>query len=249
VGAGERLAGRRSAACLEPLCVMFDLDGTLCDTVGVDDECYREAAADALAIPSERIDWTEATHHSDPGIARWLWMRFRSRSPTPAEVARLKLNFLRRLQAMHAVHRHRFRAVPGAERLLVALRASGVRVGIGTGGWRATAELKLAAAGLPSEVLYATADDFEARVDIFALAHRRTVGDSNTEVDTVLVGDGVWDVATARAFGWRFLGVGTDDAASRMVRAGAAAVVPDFSRSDVHAELRRACVPAGRHGG
>jgi phosphoglycolate phosphatase-like HAD superfamily hydrolase len=35
---------------MRQLCVIFDLDGTLCDTSDVDDECYQMAAAAALGV-------------------------------------------------------------------------------------------------------------------------------------------------------------------------------------------------------
>jgi hypothetical protein len=65
------------------LCVIFDIDGTLCDTNAVDDECYRRAAAAVLDLPTSQIDWTDAPHITDSGIARWLWERLRGRAPTP----------------------------------------------------------------------------------------------------------------------------------------------------------------------
>jgi len=43
------------------LCVIFDLDGTLCDTNAVDDDCYRRAAAATLAVPPSGIDGPAST--------------------------------------------------------------------------------------------------------------------------------------------------------------------------------------------
>src|SRR5919201_6095231 len=71
------------ATGMTQLCVIFDLDGTLCDTNAVDDDCYRQAAAATLAVPPSEIDWTSAPHITDSGIAHWLWERLRGRVPTP----------------------------------------------------------------------------------------------------------------------------------------------------------------------
>lgn len=227
------------------LCMIFDIDGTLCDTNAVDDDCYREAAAVALDVAPAQIDWTDAPHMTDPGIARWLWNRLRARPPTPDEITRLQLAFLQRLKAQLVGHAQRFRAVRGAPALLENLRAAGVVLGIGTGGWRVSAELKLGTAGLPADLLYATADDAEARVDIFSLACTRANGGSSTSATTVLIGDRTWDVATARELGWRFLGVGTGAAAAALRNAGAAIVVPDYADLDVRETIQRARVPVG----
>ncbi len=223
-------------------CVIFDIDGTLCDTNGVDDECYRQAAAAALDVPTSQIDWTCAPHHTDSGIARWLWERFRGRAPTPEEVGRMRRDFLRRLEAERMAQAHRFGSVRAAPQFLEALRRVGAVLGIGTGGWRVSAELKLAAAGHPTQLLYATADDAEARLDIFSLAWTRATAYSGPPHATVLVGDGVWDVVTARNLSWCFVGVGTGAGAGRLREAGAGMVVPDYADLDAYDMLQRAQV-------
>lgn len=226
-------------------CLIFDLDGTLCDTTGVDDECYRAAAAAALNVPPAHIDWTGASHVTDAGIARWLWQRFRTRAPTPEELTRFRLDFVRRLEAERTANLHRFQPVRAAPQLLDDLRRAGALLGIGTGGWRVSAQLKLAAAGLPAELLHATADDAEARVDIFSLAWTRVTASSGRPLATVLFGDSVEDVATARQLGWRFIGVGTGLNQTRLLEAGAGIVVPDYEDRDLHDTLQRAQVPDG----
>ena len=108
---------------------------------------------------------------------------------------------------------------------------------------RVSAELKLSTAGLPVNLLYATADDAEARVDIFALAWDRATAHSAAPRATILIGDRVWDVACARQLGWRFVGVGTGAAAARLREAGATMVVPDYAGLDVHEMLQPPEVP------
>jgi len=225
------------------LCVIFDIDGTLCDTNAVDDECYRRAAAAVLDLPTSQIDWTDAPHITDSGIARWLWERLRGRAPTPQEVDRLRLDFLRRLEVERAAASHRFRPISAAPEFLDGLRRVDAVLGIGTGGWRVSAELKLTTAGLPTNLLYATADDAEARVEIFSLAWTRANADSGRPAATVLIGDSVWDVATARNLGWRFLGIGGGARATRLREAGAARVVADYARLDMLNAVQSAQLP------
>lgn len=225
------------------LSVIFDLDGTLCDTAGVDDQCYRDAAAAALGVPPVQIDWTGAPHATDSCIVRWLWQRFRARDPTSEELNQFRLNFVRRLAAERAANLHRFRPVRAALRFLDGLRSAGAILGIGTGGWRMSAELKLATAGFPTELLQATADDAEARSDIFSLAWTRATASCGRRVVPVLFGDAVWDVVTARQLGWRFVGVGSGLNEVRLHKAGASTVVPHYEDLDPHDTLQRARVP------
>lgn len=226
------------------LCAIFDIDGTLCDTSAVDEECYRQAAAAVLEVPTTQVDWSCAPHWTDSGIARWLWERWCGRAPNPEEVDRFRGEFLRRLETERLANVHRFQSIRAAPQFLDALGRLGVLLGIATGGWRLSAELKLTAAGLGTDLLYATADDAEARTDIFSLAWSRATAHSQA-TSTVLIGDGIWDVATARHLGWRFLGVGTGARALRLQRAGAATVVPDFVGLEAHDILQRARIPLG----
>jgi phosphoglycolate phosphatase-like HAD superfamily hydrolase len=224
---------------MAPLCVIFDIDGTLCDTNAVDDECYRQAVAAALDVPTSQIDWTGAPHQTDSGIARWLWERWRGRAPAGEELHRLRLDFLRRLDAERVADVRRFRAINAAPQFLESLRRAGAIVGIATGGWRVSAELKLSTVGVATDLLHATADDGEARVDIFALAWARATAHSARPGATVLIGDSVWDVATARRLGWRFLGVGRGADATQLREAGAALIVPDYAELDAGDTLER----------
>ena len=122
-------------------------------------------------------------------------------------------------------------------------------VGVATGGWRVSAERKLSTVGVPTDLLYATADDAEARVDIFGLAWTRATAHSARPGVTVLVGDSVWDVATARRLGWRFLGVGRGANARHLREAGAALIVPDYADLDACDTLERCQVPGEKtHG-
>jgi phosphoglycolate phosphatase-like HAD superfamily hydrolase len=212
-------------------CVLFDVDGTLCDTDEVDGRCYREAAGVALGLPPEHIDWSEAPDRTDSGIARWLWTVFRKRAPTSEEQLLLRRDFVERLRSELLLRPSRFGCIPGAPRLVRELSDSGIPTGIGTGGWRPSAELKLTAAGLDASILHATADDHETRTAIFSLARLRTAGTA-WKGRTLLIGDSVWDVDTARRLEWGFLGVGSGAAAEALRSAGAARVIPDYQGID-----------------
>jgi hypothetical protein len=107
-----------------------------------------------------------------------------------------------------------------------------VLVAFATGGWGASASLKLASAGLVVDDLpWANGDDALDRVDILrtAIARAGQKYGWNAFERVVYVGDGVWDVRAAKALGIGFLGVAIGDQAGRLVGEGASCVLPDFS--------------------
>ena len=48
---------------------VFDLDGTLTRTTGVDDECFVRAMSEELGVGGFCTDWAEYPHSTDQGLA------------------------------------------------------------------------------------------------------------------------------------------------------------------------------------
>src|SRR5687768_8615503 len=61
--------------------VVFDVDGTLCDTCEVDDVGFCEVAAEMLGVPVPPASWKAAPEITDAGILAWLWDRHLGRRP------------------------------------------------------------------------------------------------------------------------------------------------------------------------
>jgi phosphoglycolate phosphatase-like HAD superfamily hydrolase len=216
--------------------VIFDVDGTLCDTYNVDDVGFCEVAAEMLGVPVPPESWKAAPEITDAGILAWLWDRHLGRRPARQELDA----FIAAFEAVLARELRRAAggslAMPGVAQLLESLAATGWDVAFATGGWGRTARLKLRTAGLPVEPLLASSDDSADRVEIFRLAGSRAAERAGApHVRSVLVGDGLWDVRVAARLGWPVLGIGRGDHADRLRNEGASAVVPDFQ--DVEAVL------------
>jgi phosphoglycolate phosphatase-like HAD superfamily hydrolase len=224
--------------------ILFDVDGTLCDTSEVDDRVFCEVATKLIGSTVTQSSWQGAPQITDAGIVDWLWRKHFNRSPTLTEVQAFRAAFERALAAELERSGAQFREIPGAAKLLVHLEELGWSFAFATGGWAPTARLKLLAAQLPTSPLLASSNDSADRVTIFSLARSRA---SVREEPTVLVGDGVWDVTVARALGWSFVGVGRSRQ-GLLQTAGAQALVADFSDlQTVLAALRTA--PPPRHPG
>ncbi|HYL99677.1 MAG TPA: HAD family hydrolase [Blastocatellia bacterium] len=225
-----------------PLAI-FDVDGTICDTLDVDDACYLASVSMVLNEPVAVSSWEEAAHVTDAGVTDWLWSKYRHRSPTTEEVLALVCAYEAALVRELQRAPQKFRATPGAPALISRLLGDSWGVGIATGGWRRLARLKLSAAGIPGDFLLASSDDSHDRLEIFRIAHNRLSKSLGLPHSgrTVLVGDGIWDLRVACALGWSFLGVGKAERAARLKAEGASAVVEDFASLSEVLDLLQTC--------
>jgi phosphoglycolate phosphatase-like HAD superfamily hydrolase len=227
--------------------VIFDIDGTLTDTNGVDDECYRAAVAGALEIQPDAIDWSGAAHVTDSEIFDWLCRAHRRGVADDSIKASARSQFVARLTAALEREPHRFASIAGAASAINALSDAGWRVAIATGGWGPSARLKLRAAGIQvPDTAFACADDAASRVDIVRLAWSRAEAVYRCTFDRVVaVGDAMWDVRTAAELGLPFVGIGTRESATALKAAGASIVLPDYTNlNGVITALSAASVPS-----
>jgi HAD superfamily hydrolase (TIGR01509 family) len=179
---------------------LFDLDGTLVDTV------YQHVLAWHHALDEEGLDLAVWRIHRRIGMSGGLFVNALLRElghPVTAETAE-------RLQQRHAAAYLRVagqvRPLPGARELLARLTEAGVPWAIATSGRIESARPTLEALGVPAGVPVVTRDQVghaKPDPDLFLAAAERlgvAIGDS------VVVGDSVWDLLAARRA--RALGVG-----------------------------------------
>jgi phosphoglycolate phosphatase-like HAD superfamily hydrolase len=209
---------------------IFDIDGTLTDTNGVDDEAYRAAVAAAIDVAPELIDWSGALHVTDAEIFRHLCSVHGRGEPAVELMAEARSQFVARLTSTLTEAPQRFVEIPGAGAMLRRLTDEGWCVALATGGWGASARLKLRAACLVvDDALIACADDGQSRADIVEIARRRAESLYEKRFDRVVsVGDGVWDVETAAALDLPFIGIARGAKKMRLRRAGADVVFADY---------------------
>ena len=210
--------------------VIFDVDGTLSLTSGVDDDCWSEAARDVLGVSGMSTDWSTYSHSTDEAIASDL-IRDRTDLPrTDETVHRVRDVFIARIRSALAGDSSLFRPVPGSPGVFDLLREQGWASAIATGGWRTTACLKMDAAGVRhAGIPAAHADDAHPREAIVSIAAQRAVDRHGIAFDRlVYVGDGIWDVRAARHLGIGFVGIGEGDREIRLREEGAEIVLPDY---------------------
>jgi len=189
--------------CNLPKLAVFDVDGTLTQTMGLFDRCWVKAAAEVLGTDAISQEWGSYPHTTDSGILAHLFGEHRGRAPSAEETARTQALYMESLDEACTDAAE----LPGAAAFLDRLRRSGVwTIAIATGNWERAARLKLERAGFDLDGLpIATADDALSREEIVALAVARAGADFQR---VVYLGDAVWDQRAARLLGMPFVGIG-----------------------------------------
>ena len=184
---------------------IFDIDGTLINSYGIDDALYADAVQQALGPVRLRGAWEDYAHVSDTGILADICAD-NDMAYSSAVSARVMEVYLRSLLARTRAHGP-YQPVPGALSYLNALRARpDVGLAYATGGWRKSAEHKLSSAGFPlNGVPLACADDYPDRTQIMLHALGQLAGRFTS---VTYFGDGLWDRAAADQLGWEFVAVG-----------------------------------------
>jgi phosphoglycolate phosphatase-like HAD superfamily hydrolase len=221
--------------------VVFDVDGTLTATAGIDVRCFTQAFADEFDIAEINPDWDAYPSVTDSCVTIEVLRTALGREPNQKEITRHKTRFVRLLKTALHTDEEQSSEVPGAGALLELLRKeSGWGIAIATGGWRESAMEKLAKATLHvSDLPLAAADDGLSREEIVRAAITRagsTYGQKKFE-GVVSVGDALWDLRTARALGIGFVAVATGRRASSLQEHGAQHVVKDFRNPELFLSL------------
>ena len=191
--------------------VMFDVDGTLCDTHDIDDKIYFQAIKDVLELerPESLINFS---HRSDPGILTEMVMDSLERDITTKEHNAVRDHFSDVIMDILIEDASLSPEIPGALKLFNQLRETeDVIVAIATGGWGPSACFKLATAGFDIErVAMASADDDFERKEIMKICQDRALKRAKVQQfkSITYVGDGSWDEDATLELGWRFIGVG-----------------------------------------
>jgi len=214
--------------------VMFDIDGTLTDTMKADEECFVRSFVEVFGFTDIDTDWSHYRHATDSGILHEICVSRMGRPPTGLEVSRFRRRFIELLAA--ASSRAQFALVAGADRFLSRLaRGDTYRVSLATGCWRDSARLKLASVGMCfDDYPAASADDAPDRESILTLSRQRAVERyGGPSACIAYVGDGVWDARACRALSIPFIGIASGNRAARLASEGAVHVFQDFSDDDL----------------
>ena len=227
------------------LLTVFDIDGTLCRTSGIDDSCWIRTARELFGVEKLSTDWSDYPHSTDESIASSLLGEHLREEPTREHLDRVRDHFVELVRRSHREDPATIQPTPGAIDLLDHLRREGHAVSIATGGWTGSASIKLEHSGFDWRGIPAAfACDAQPREEIITIsmqrsadAHHRPVG---SFAGAVYFGDGCWDLAASRCLGIGFIGVAEGSRAERLREEGARFVLPDLrDHSEILSILHR----------
>ena len=225
---------------------IFDVDGTLLHSNATDEACFVSAFAEALGIAAIDTNWLAYQHTTDSGITEQVFEERLGRPPRTDEVARLQDRFVALLGAELARRPEGAAPVAGAAAMLAALPDDWAPA-IATGGWQASARLKLATAGLDvADIPSAFAEDGPSRARIVSSAWRRAREHYGVAAfdRVVCIGDGAWDARAAAELGLPLVGVATCSDGGALYSEGVSHVVDGYADLAGFAEaLEQATVP------
>ncbi len=181
--------------------LIFDLDGTLVDTVYAHVFAWQQALAEAgMDIPGWLI-------HRRIGMSGGLFTRAVARElgrdPSPEEERALQRRHAELFGQLLPVRR----PLPGAVDLLRFLQKTGIAFGIATSGRHPLIDASLAALSLAAETVVVARGEVpraKPEPDLFLACQQRL----GVEVkDCYVVGDAVWDLLAARRAGMLSVGL------------------------------------------
>lgn len=209
--------------------VVFDVDGTLTETLHVDDTCWEQVGREVLGIDQISTDWGIYEHSTDEAIVRQL-IREQGNVPDDDAIVHRFRDRIHEMLCAASKDAAFIRPIPGANKIFSALADAGWASAVATGGWEINARFKLQQAGIDmKDVPAAFADDAWPREELLRLARERASDHYNKTFDAlVYVGDGAWDLAAARINEAGFVGIGEGESRSHLIQSGATIVLSDF---------------------
>lgn len=185
--------------------ILFDIDGTLIESMTVDTELYLASISEVLGAVRFRNALSDYEHVTDNGILAQVLEDNGYPFDEQAATA-IKSIFVDKIER-HIETEGPFSTIHGAIEFFERTRASeGRRVAIATGGWRESAHLKLRSAGFDIDgVPLVTSDDAWSRIEIMEAALARLGGAFES---VTYFGDAEWDRQACQSLGWNFVAVG-----------------------------------------
>lgn len=211
--------------------IMFDIDGTLLDSTGVDDQCFIQSFWDLHQIDLRDADWSSFTDVTDWGLCREIFLDRYGAFPPERQIEELKQYFYQLLKASQEA----FVEIPAAVSFVKHLmQEEHLALAFATGGWEETALLKCDAIGLDlRRQCLKTSKDHYQRQQIMLLAQAEAEDRYQQKAfdEIIYFGDGLWDYKACQELGYRFVGV-DHQANAKLRKVGVQQVISNYEDRD-----------------
>lgn len=207
--------------------IIFDIDGTIIDSIKSDDACYVQTLNDLFDINLSEVDWAQFKNVTDSGLTYDIFQMFLKRPPKEIEILEIKKYYYGLLVNKSDT----ITEITGAEKFINYLNEqSSYKIAFATGGWKMTALLKSGRSNIDiTKYIYKTADDHYNRVKILQLAISESMRVNKIDAfeSITSIGDGIWDKTTAEELGVDFIGIDYHEN-GRLKKQGAKRVIKDY---------------------
>ncbi|MGB0864388.1 MAG: HAD family hydrolase [Saprospiraceae bacterium] len=188
--------------------IVFDIDGTLTDSVTIHQKAFKEALSD-LGIKKFDENFKEYKHHTDSYIAAEIYEKSTLQKFMPSEIEAFEQYLTTRIE------RSKINEILGAKALIQRLESQ-TESGIcyATGSLLQPAIFKLNSIGIDySEQQLVASNDIMERENIVlqAIQNAERYYNVNKFERIISVGDGLWDLKTALNLGIEFIGIGNSN--------------------------------------
>ena len=190
--------------------IIFDIDGTLCWSNNLDDQCFIQAFENVLSIKIEETNWDNYINITDHGIIEQLYNEHFNRNPDIEIFKKIKDRYLFLLRNEIERNERDFQEIPGALSFIKILKKERWIVGIATGGFQNTANFKLKKLGLNIDNYYIFYSDiYKTKREIIDSVINETKRMIGREVlnRIIYVGDRPHDYEIATYMNLEFLGI------------------------------------------
>ncbi len=211
--------------------LIFDIDGTILDSVSTDDKCFIQTFKDLYQIDLTNVNWNDFKNVTDTGLTIEIFEKWFNREPKKEEIENIKSYFKNLLKN----HTQEFTEI---KKSLSFIKLTSIKpdfeIGFATGGWKETAELKCNFVGLNlNDYIFKSSNDHFNRGKIIEFVITEALGKHNLkEFESITYfGDGLWDFKTTQTLGIDFIGVDYKDN-DKLHNAGVEKIVKNYKESD-----------------
>ncbi|MDI9311177.1 MAG: HAD hydrolase-like protein [Limnohabitans sp.] len=208
--------------------LIFDIDGTLCNTKEISDNCFIETFKKIYNYDYQSIEWENFKNITDEALFYDLYKFHFSEKPTLSEIQNFKNQYYKQLLKLT----NKFNLVKGANELLLKCKQNNTPIAIATGSWLNIALLKMNATKLNYlNIPISSSNDSFKRTEIVKSVISKSKQFYNTKnfKNITYFGDGLWDKKCCEDLGINFIGVDIDNN-QKLKLADTKTIINDFTQ-------------------